>query len=333
MSILREIDFPEGLGKMYQRIFCHIRNSGETAHRLATHLLVWLKYRATAMSTKQTRRALSNAAVWSMGDQSNDILDFEKAALIACAGVVEICPLPSNSEVTNILKFSHLSVKEMLDWPNTTFESEDQAGQPRLQMIPASSSFVMNLRLATQCLQQLLYYTPIQSLACKFGTNVSAATVGRALPFTDYAALYWMYHATGSRFELDPESPGPPTILSASFLDAFRVFSKELRTFLESPKSLSVWLETYYTTKLGTSPSGTKLRSWASWLSDLSQKGLLNVDSQLLGLIFEFRSDLDRIIAIWDEATAVNFSAGSLFFFSGGVWVISRAPQRPSIAV
>ncbi|CAH0017351.1 unnamed protein product [Clonostachys rhizophaga] len=344
LSILREIDFPEGLRKMYQRIFRHIKNSGETAHRLANHLLIWLKYRATAMSTKQTRQALSNAAVWTMGDHSDDILDFEKAALIACAGLVEICPLPSNSEVINILKFSHLSVKEVLDWPNPIFESEDQAGQPLLRLIPASSSFAMNLRLATQCLQQLLYHTPMQPLACKFGTSVSAATVGRALPFTDYAALYWMDHATGSRFELDPESPGPPTTLSSSFLDAFRVFSVELRTFLESPKALSVWLETYYTTQVGTSPSGTKLRSWASWLSDLSQKGLLNVDSQLLGLIFEFRSDLDRIIAIWDdrlrltphivwdEATALNFSAGSLFFFSGGVRVVSRAPQRPSIA-
>ncbi|CAG9956289.1 unnamed protein product [Clonostachys rosea f. rosea IK726] len=99
MRILREIGFPGGLEQMYQRIFRHIRNSGETAYRLATHLPIWLNYRATAMGSKQTRQALSNAAVWSMGDQSDDILDFEKAALIACAGLVEICPLASNSEV------------------------------------------------------------------------------------------------------------------------------------------------------------------------------------------------------------------------------------------
>jgi hypothetical protein len=62
----------------------------------------------------------------------------------------------------------------------------------------------------------------------------------------------------------------------------------------------------------------------------------------LLGMIFEFCSDLDRIVRIWDsnlrltphivwdELTAAGLAPSQMFFSSGSTRVRSRAPNRPS---
>lgn len=337
MRVIHDIHFPEGLEKMYDRIGDFIRGSGETTYKLASHTLTWLVFRATTMSTTQTRQALSINGIWPIGSSDEDVREFENAALIACAGLAEVVSLPSTRSAVRVLKLTHVSVKDVLIRQRSLIEPQpesalcDDGGM--------SFYYRQNLRLAAICIKQLLYHTPAHPLSSKFHVSLTAADLSLMLPFTDYAALYWIHHTTAIDFGDIEERVS----LNRSFLTLFQDYSVELKRFLGTPKAVSVWLEAHYTMQSGSSPSGAAMRRWASSLSELSQSGSLKVDSGLLALIFEFRTDLDRIVTrweqtlrltphvIWDEANAINFSYSTLFFCPDTTRATSRAPRRPEM--
>ncbi|KAJ8123811.1 hypothetical protein ONZ43_g322 [Nemania bipapillata] len=334
MKIISEINFPEGLEKMYNRIFVLINQSGQSSRDLAMEVLMWLTFSASQMSSSQIRQAVTVDSLWSSDNENEDMSVFENAALMACKGLVQREPV---SDASNGLRFIHLTVKEALTTPLGPTNLLAPPSIPNCVVMPNSQ--IANLRLAFCCIRQLIYHTPPEPLSGEFNKSISNADLAQRLPFTDYAALYWMEHLSAtSKSNAEVTSTAH---IDASFKETFVRFAPELKRFLSTPKSVTVWLEAYYTSSNNSPPSGVGIRQWASWLSEMIQETDLRVEGSLLGLLFEFRSDLDRIVAIWDqtlqrtphtiwdEAASPGLTPSNIFFSPGSTRVQSYAPKTP----
>ncbi|KAH8589262.1 hypothetical protein B0O99DRAFT_725637 [Bisporella sp. PMI_857] len=313
------------------------RQSGHTTLKLATTTFTWLSHRATPMTTYQTRQAFVIDGTWSSENKAEDITEFENAVIMACRGLVEMVPVSEAESASRVLKFIHLTVREILAQSDAAEMWQSMLGGDKMVNIPQSE--VANLSLARSCLRQLMYHTPASPLSGMFHKSISALQLESSYPFTDYAALHWMHHLGASI----PQSSVLSWHVSVTFEAAFNSLTTDLQTFLESPRTVTTWLEAYYTASYTTSPSGQAVRRWASWVSEQVQKSILRVNGALLGLAFEFRSDLDRIVRVWntnlrmtphilwDEVTAQWLVPSQLFFSSGSTRVKSRAPERLEI--
>ena len=334
VETITEIHFPEGLEYMYNRIFSVIVKSGPTTVKLAAHVFMWLSHRTTSMTTYQTRQAFSVDGKWSRDNNGEEIGEFESAAVMACRGLVEISPITRGPSTRRVLKFIHLTVREIFSrsdadpaWHSSSmFDKFRDIAQPT----------IANLKLGRSCLRQLVYHTPEGPLSGKISESISSEKLSHYFPFTDYAALYWMNHLEASI----PSSYGDSVQLDSDYKDAFDDFVSDLQTFLENPRTVTAWLEAYYSAQHYVSPRGSMIRHWASWVSEQAQQNTLKIKGVVLGLAFEFRTDLDRIVKVWnrnltisphimwDEVTTDGLAPSRLFFSSGSTRFKSRAPEK-----
>jgi hypothetical protein len=337
INIIAEIKFPEGLEKMYHRIFLLISHSGHSTRNLATNIFTWLVFGASPMTTRQSRQTLVIEGLWT-SDTSEDIGEFESAIIMACKGLVELVPMSKDLPNVRGLQLIHSTVKEILTLPDPASDFEYTSLSQDFIKLPTPE--IANLNIAHCCLRQLLHYTPAGPLSGQIHRSISSLDLAANLPFTDYAAVYWVHHASATIIDASKITTQNAQV-DKSFENAFHGFAADLRKFLTTPKTVTVWLEAFYTSAHADRPSGSGLRKWASWLSDLTQETNLRVDGALLGMIFEFRSDLDRIVRIWDsnlrltphivwdELTAAGLAPSQMFFSSGSTRLKSRAPDRP----
>lgn len=338
MKTIKEINFPEGLEKMYHRIFLAINQSGPTTRKLVARIFTWLVYNSTAMTTRQIRQALAIDNLWTSGErEEQEIGEFETAAVMACRGLVELVPRRSASRIS-VLKFVHLTVKEILTRTDTAVLFDDMPSGIHLVQIPPPS--VANLELGGCCLRQLLFHHPAQPLSGKFHQKAAAAKFIQDFPFSDYSAVHWMDHTVATITD-GPVLSEDDEHLDKSFVKAFSEFAGVLEKFLGTPKTVTAWLEAYFTSPHDKPVSGSGLRKWASWVSELAQGTALRVNGALLGLVFEFRADLDRIVrvwgetletspsVVWDEGAAHGIVSSNLFYSPGTTRVAGRAPQKP----
>jgi hypothetical protein len=239
---ITEINFPEGLEKMYNRILLLISQSGMTAHNLATRIFTWLVYQAMPMSTRQTRQALAIDGIWTSGDKSEDIEEFENAAIMACRGLVELVPISSLSPSSRTLKFIHLTVRETLTPADPPGTHEDMSLKQDLIEVPQLT--IANLSLGSCCLRQLIYHSPWEPLSGRFHESISTVQLASTFPFTDYAAVYWMYHL--ARIVI-PSSKiiGQNERVEKHFEAAFHDFTNNLQRFLKNAKAITAWLEAF----------------------------------------------------------------------------------------
>lgn len=340
MRVIAEINFPEGLEKIYHRIFLLISQSGQSTRNLAIQIFTWLLYCAVPMASRQSRQALTIDGLWTSMDETEDIKEFESAAIMACSGLVELVPMSKGSPTIRKLQLIHVTVKEILIHSNAASVFEGVSFAQDFLKLPTRE--IANFNFASCCLQQLLYHTPAYPLSGKFHQSISSVELATNFPFTDYAALCWIDHISATITEHAKVTMYDGHV-DKSFETGFHDFTQKLRKFLSTPKVVTVWLEAYYTSPHSAPPSGSGIRKWASWLSELVQETNLRVDGALLGSIFEFCRDLDHIVKVWDanlrltphivwdEVTASGLAPSQLFFSSGSTRVKSRAPERPDI--
>ncbi|KAI1390138.1 uncharacterized protein F4822DRAFT_428480 [Hypoxylon trugodes] len=322
VEITTEIQFPEGLEDMYDRIFSEITQSGEAVVKFTTTVFIWLSNQAALITTYQICQAFSVNGLWMRGGDVEDIKEFETAVLMACGGLVEIVPITSTGRV---LKFVHLTAREAL--------ASSKIGDT------SRSPSISNLELGRSCLRQLIHHKSQGPLSGKVHQSISSARLASSFPFTDYAALHWMEHLKAS---ISSESDGGAW-LEKVYKDVFEDFAKDLQLFFESPRAVTAWLEAYYTAQKDISPRGKIVHCWADWASEASQRSAINIKGDVLRLALEFCSDLDRIAEvwneqlthsphiIWDEVTADGWTPSRLFFSPGGTRVKSRAPEKPQL--
>ncbi|KAL6863348.1 hypothetical protein ACO1O0_003597 [Amphichorda felina] len=120
LRMIREVNLPEGLEKMYERIVAVIHAPGSHAASLASKILTWLAFSIVPVTSRQLRAAIAaqEGEMLSADDDEDEVTEFQECAVMACAGLVEPSRVGPNSECPKGekgLRFIHLSLQELIE--------------------------------------------------------------------------------------------------------------------------------------------------------------------------------------------------------------------------
>ncbi|KEY72958.1 hypothetical protein S7711_07922 [Stachybotrys chartarum IBT 7711] len=278
LRMIHQVNVPEGLESMYERIVTVIRTAGPMAIGLASKALTWLAFSIVPLTSRQLQQAIATQESRSSTDGSGDVVEFQTCIIMACAGLIELTTMESNPECPqgeSALRFYHLSLHEMIqgfsgathshaslidtlpldfNTPSRQFETDfprarnlevypsqrDGSTSPIFQQLVTIPT-TSHLVMAACCLQQLLYHTPGRPLSGHLKGRVSEAQLNDKYCFTSYASVHWISHLErSSRLSEDFPLPAQSTLM-----DVVKVLS----AFLAQPRVLSAWLEAFYTSR------------------------------------------------------------------------------------
>ncbi|PNP58999.1 hypothetical protein THARTR1_01247 [Trichoderma harzianum] len=310
---ISEMDNPEGLEVMYERILHLIEGSNKAMHRLAGQSFLWLSYGKRPLIPAELESGLVPFDADPNEEEAWKLPEFEDVIVRAFGGLVELSPksIEFLGNTFRPLRFIHASVKEY--FANT--ESTSKNG-----LIPPPP-LIAHARLATMCLKYLTYRVPSQPLSGRLGNNVVPKDLWSAFPFSNYAMVRWTSHLVltiqGSyNGEAKPE---------------LEVLFSALKQFFTQPNVLMAYIEGCYT--YGEAPNAKSLRLWAERSSlDI----LSNPEADIRATIVEFSHFLEKLesdwgrtlrnnpASIWEEVTA--FTPSPLLPKHGGISVRSLVP-------
>lgn len=369
LRMITEVNLPEGLEKLYERIVQAIHESGPHATNLASKALTWLAFSVVPMTTRQLLQAFTAQDDPTLTPSEEDVSEFQECVVMACAGLVEPSKIDPNTECTQTepaLQFVHLSLQELIahqptendSWSGQQLLNKRQCGvsvKPTLSPSPRNGSSdtapvfqplvampaTANLAMATCCLRQHLYYTPAQPLGAAFNARVSEADLNRDHCFTSYAAVHWIGHLQSF---LKYKSNGP-SLVQAEVVG----FMKHLSNFLKRPRVLSAWLEAYYTARYQRKAVGYDhppvfvVHDWvnavATSLLDQQQPWMSTLIQEIQGIVQAFVVDLETIVETWGSQLHQSpeliwdemtyYAKTNLFFAPQSIKVSLQEPQSP----
>lgn len=305
------------------------------------------------------------------------------AGLVECYNPLPLSALLTNTPSPPLtgapFRLIHLSVKEMLQ-AYTMKSLKKEEGQSLMGHNWVPDRAMANLDLSKCCLRQLLYHSPAQPLSNNCRANMSAESLDPNLCLTNYAVAHWLSHlgiATEESTHFVTAAAGPIRLgaimeeskqkqsnqnkwnysfeskgkvlaennWSYAFESSLSDFQSSLAIFLAEPRTLSAWLERFYTSlqhlRKPVSPQHDILARWATWAEHAWMGRAKSDDSRtLFRNALEFDSELKRVIqmwgenlrkspeSVWDEMT--GFVGQRFFFHSGSTKVSYQTPSLPS---
>lgn len=303
MSVFEQINTPEGLEVMYSRIVRLILASSQRASRLASNILLRLIHAPVPVSSRHIWQSLVVDGLRSTPEDLEHLQEFEDSIIMVCGGLIERttihAPLPVFQDEPS-LRLIHLSVSEVLISFHTipSLIGWSEADLPLL-----ADQAIGSLDCATTCLKQLLYHTPRQPLSGGLGTSIDGLSLYKFFCFCDYAAVSWLLHledfiraasATISLFQ---------GTWSFAFQQALHNFWSQFNTFLNTPATISVWLEAFYTYPYQDSlahPLLSPLDGLATWAKQAISLGIrVPFDSKFATNIELFREEVYKAVSVW----------------------------------
>ncbi|KAL7910353.1 hypothetical protein GGI35DRAFT_448574 [Trichoderma velutinum] len=310
---ISEMDNPEGLEVMYERILRLIEGSNKAMHRLAGQSFLWLSYGKRPLIPAELESGLVPFDANPNEEEAWKLPEFEDVIVRACGGLVELSPksIEFLGNTFRPLRFIHASVKEYF----ANSESTSKNG-----IIPPPP-LIAHARLATMCLKYLTYRVPSQPLSGKLGNNVVPKDLWSAFPFSNYAMVRWTSHLvlTVQDSQYGEAKPELQLLFSA------------MEQFFAQPKVLMAYIEGCYT--YGEAPNARSLRLWAE-KSSMGVSSNPEVDIRVTLIEFshyleKLESDWGRTLrnnpaSIWEEVTA--FTPSPLLPKHSGISVRSLVP-------
>ena len=337
LRMVTDVVSPEGLEDMYNRILAMIEQSGSSMYTFAQKVCTWLLHAVRPLETDELERALMmDDRQWP--DQNDRIVDFESTISLVCAGLVEFTTLRDCDDLIRsprICRFIHLSVRDYLGYQiDSLWQCRTRVESKRMFIPPPA---VCHLELAACCMKQLLFASPSQPLATLSLHETSDGLLNSVLPFSSYAASYWMDHhlrLSNPIFHLKcHDSP-------AAFQQTFEILLKDISVFLHNPNVTSAWLEMFYATcpnKAGR-PDAEVLRKWSTDASRFIEDHPGLIDGPIAKNEMQaFSSDLAKVNqewghnlsqrpeSVWDEMGA--FIKSSFFVQSETTMMNPQPPQ------
>jgi len=291
---ISEIDSPEGLENMYERILAIIARGGMPVLQLASRVFLWLSHGIRGLTPKELQEAVDPDRVISSVDQPLETEAFSDTVIWSCGGFVEQTWHKGQSQAPDNIRFRfiHASVKEYFNKISTqaVLQSDEFQGVKLiLHTIPA------NICLATQCLRYVTYTIPAQPLSVTFRSARCDPNMRLAFPLSDYATRYWPAHL----FQTESILPAVEDA-KLSKMEYSQLISA-LQAFLGQPNVLTAWIETCYI--FGKPPDFQNLLDWASKVSE-GRSLWSELEPEVLHLakrVEDFASQLESIIRGWDS--------------------------------
>lgn len=333
LATIDQVILPEGLDEMYERIIALISRAGRSERDMARRIIIWLTYSRRPFTVRQLHEAVTVNYMTTTDSSSTMFKDFAETITLVCGSLVECTSLYDPVD-TNV-HFIHLSLKEYL----MQMGRPDRSTKAVQSLIPAKP--IACLDLASCCLRYLISHTPAQRVsglpdfACALNQsmNISAS-------FAGYAASNWMDHLKDTiAWDYSPAQLSLPDFTKGSsrLIDT-------CSTFLDSPLSITSWLETYYLTiACGFQEWDGKLtfghvKKWADWTTQLPcSMPVAKAFANLAPKLREFSSDMEALIEawghklrvspsiLWDEASA--FTNSRFLVPSTATNVVSLVPE------
>jgi hypothetical protein len=151
---IREIDMPEGLETMYERILVQMYKASRVSVRLAAHIFTCLLYGQRPLTERELEDSVVSRNRGGIDEQSRSFPNFVDTVLLVCGGFVE-------RSRDDGFRFIHASVHDyFMGEPRRRSEGSSRFQDPILVSTPLAA----NLRLATHCLQYINYALPEERL-------------------------------------------------------------------------------------------------------------------------------------------------------------------------
>ena len=285
-----DINLPEGLERMYERIMRLIHLASSPDQDLASRVFLWLTYAKANLTCAECREAVRQADTGY--NRGNEIIEFEHAVIVACAGLVEHKVSTTGSE--SEFRFVHLSVKDYFVI-SATEESLSRSQKARRFLVGLREA---EFEMARACLTSLMIRTPAQPLSGKLGCQASPKSLIDAFPFVKYASIHWINHLHGTINKTDASGISVASQEFKLLENITSIFSK----ILKIPVLLMAWLEAFNTFSEDP-PFWEGLRAWANWLLDQAtvpnQSGFKPNIVATCRETLEFSSDLESLYRNW----------------------------------
>ena len=322
---ISELDSPEGLEIMYERILHLIERGGKPMHRIAGGSFLWLLYGKRPLVPTELENALIPSDIAPGDEESCKMQDFEDVVIRACGGFVEQSPQAVElfGKKFHPFRFIHASVKEY--FAAQTIQTS-LGSTIRNQILPPAL-YTAEARLMTICLDYLIYRVPAQPLSGALGNNASPEKIWLAFPFSNYAMLNWTSHLEATSQEHDGNATGEEEIIYSA-----------LEKFVAQPKVLMAWIEGCYT--YGESPRSSCLRNWGNLGSSSPNSAVAFTEVyKIQKIVYEFGQYLKTLetdwgqdlrknpASIWEEVTA--FTPTPLLLKHAGISVQEMQSSSP----
>ena len=334
LSTISNLETPERLDEMYDRIIRFFTRGPRYEQVLVRNVLLWLTFGNSPLSCSQLNDILraEGGALYqtSSRDRSDDIKEFENAIIVTCGGLVEFRDSTCHYIHDSAWQYfrSHCSAPEACIGA--------RAGSIEYFFPP---TFDAHTELATTCLSYIIFRTPAKPLSGSIHQPAGPFHVDTLMPFLRYAALDWPRHLLDSLDNLRLVTGYAWKFFREKLCDLLQLLSQ----FSKNPIILMSWIEKAYTfagvnkalildihTNLavwaGKAPkllpqfSFTNLPALAHTLADLSKDMTL--------LFEEWESTLSRYPnQIWADATAFTTS---LFFQQSSALSLKKLTKTTS---
>jgi len=294
VTAISEVDSPEGLEEMYERIFTIIARGGTPVLQLASRVFLWLSNGIRGLSAKELEEAV-------VPDRSNNSVNlpsnmgaFSDTIIWSCGGFVEQTCYEGQSQALDDIRFRfiHASVKEYFNKISTQSVLQSNAFQG-VKLI--RHTVPANICLATQCLEYVTYKVPAQPLSATFGSKRCGPNLRLAFSLSNYAALHWPAHLLRTEESLPADEDAKLSKGEYSHLVS------ALQAFLTQPNVLTAWIETSYI--FGKPPAFQNLLDWASKVSN-GRSLWVELEPEVLDLakrVELFALHLESIIGGWNS--------------------------------
>jgi hypothetical protein len=290
LTAISEVDMPEGLEQMYERIIRHIASQGQASASLASYVCTWLIYGRRELTLRELENAVISRKRGGANEGTRSLEGFPDTVVAVCGGFVECHSAhPEENPDSRPVRFIHLSIKEYL----TKAPSCNINRSGELQGLAIlTSSFQANVRLATLCVEYLTYSMPAESLSVNFGSRMCRTNVELAFPLGNYVVSHWTDHllATESTVattrSIEQDGPGD-----------YKKLVSTLCTFLSQPKVLTTWIEACYI--FDRPPPFRNLSEWAASTPQSSWGILVPEVSEVATEVEKFSSYLMKLSHDW----------------------------------
>ncbi|KAF2739919.1 hypothetical protein EJ04DRAFT_572652 [Polyplosphaeria fusca] len=329
---IMNVNVPEGLDSIYDRIMHLIDQSNAPEKDLACRVFTWLLHSRRPLATRELQVAVS--AITSADPDEEDEFQFPqfvRAVILSCGGLVEAQETYSPSFRTKIqsFQFIHLSVTEYLVAQEST-SNTNPGGNIRSQILPSTPD--MHIQIANQCLLILSYRLPSQPLSGSLNVDITPSQIHQPFPFVGYCCCHWIDHlGTLDRDYLTKEM--------------FPQLLQNLSKFFALQRTLMAYIQTSYVFRVV--PRAELLKKWIDVL--LLMRPLVRVDGQIFDKVVDDGQEFARYLtcldkdwgtellsspkSIWEETTA--FTSSRLIAQTSATAVTSLimdAPRSESVS-
>ena len=189
LDYILEINLPESLEAMYDKIIGLILSFDHASQKLAKSVFIWLICAKRALTSRELEEALITGNSKNK-NRKERTPNFEDTILFVCAGLVERETVCESTLVLEVIPFCliHSSIQDYLFVEvGKTRQSYTMSFSARRITTPRNEA---NIHIATVCLQWLMLRLPAGLLSEFIGADVNSGSLHLNLPFSAYATTH-----------------------------------------------------------------------------------------------------------------------------------------------